>query len=112
MGYLPTNKACESRSQLVYGLFRILADSAHAKDTRDGFVVEIHLRPHIVLIRAFLVQDLPEQVTELVRGVEENFVAMLLGEREPEAGLDLAGIEALWRSPGSRAYCFSACAGS
>jgi len=55
------------------------------------FVVEIHLRPHIVLIRAFLVQDLPEQVTELVRGVQKNFVAMLLGESEPEVWPPLKG---------------------
>jgi hypothetical protein len=47
-------------------------------------VVEIHLRPNVVLVRAFLVQDLPEQVAELIRGVEQNLVAILLGKREPQ----------------------------
>jgi hypothetical protein len=49
-------------------------------------VVEIHLRPHIVLIQAFLVQDLSEQDAELVGGVEKNFVAMVLGKRELGVG--------------------------
>ena len=54
-------------------------------------MLEIRLRPHIVLTRTFLVQDLPEQHAELNGAVEENFLAMLLGKREPKVRLPLIG---------------------
>ena len=54
-------------------------------------MLEIRLRPHIVLTRTFLVQDLPEQHAELNGAVEENFLGMLLGKREPKVRLPLIG---------------------
>jgi hypothetical protein len=49
--------------------------SAHAKDAVDGFVVEIHLQPHIAFARTFVIQDLPEEDAELVSRVEKNLMA-------------------------------------
>jgi len=65
-------------------------------------VVEIHLRPNVVLVRAFLVQDLPEQVAELIRGVEQNLVAILLGKREPQVRPPLKGPVKTFVSPGAK----------